>query len=352
MITQNQFNQYATHPLQSYEWGEFRKATGIKVVRSSTFQLTIHPIPHTPWTIGYLPKGILPTKEMIEELKKIGKEHHCIFIQLEPNIEKDVQLKITDLGIVPSAHPLFTKYTLVLDLTKSEDELLKNMTQKTRYNIKVAQRHGVKITEDDSPEAFEEYWKLLQQTTQRQGFYAHTKKYHGLMFQTLGVIPTKRKRVEGSNSNQLINFHESDSSTSGSTSSPSARNDKLQAHLFLAKYKNQTLTAWILFTFKNTLYYPYGASSREHREVMAQNLMMWETIKFGKKLGLKTFDMWGSLGENPDTTDPWYGFHRFKMGYGPTLIEFVGSYDLVINPILYQIYKLVDKFRWILLKKK
>ncbi len=78
--------------------------------------------------------------------------------------------------------------------------------------------------------------------------------------------------------------------------------------------------------------------------------MMWEVIKFGKKLGLKTFDMWGALGENPDSKDPWYGFHRFKEGYGGKLVEFVGSYDLVIQPFLYQLYKVLDIFRWKLLR--
>ena len=85
---------------------------------------------------------------------------------------------------------------------------------------------------------------------------------------------------------------------------------------------------------------------------MPSNLLMWEAIKFGKKLGLKNFDMWGALGNTPDKNDPWYGFHRFKEGYGPKLIEFIGSFDLVINPFLYEIYKIIDKIRWTLLKIK
>ncbi len=74
-----------THPLQSKEWAEFRKKTGVKVVSCSTEFVTIHKVPRTSLTIGYMPKGTLPTKTTIEELKKIGKENNCIFIQLEPN---------------------------------------------------------------------------------------------------------------------------------------------------------------------------------------------------------------------------------------------------------------------------
>jgi lipid II:glycine glycyltransferase (peptidoglycan interpeptide bridge formation enzyme) len=124
------------------------------------------------------------------------------------------------------------------------------------------------------------------------------------------------------------------------------------AYLLIAEYRGKPLVAWILFIFNNVLYYPYGASSNEHREVMASNLMMWEAIRFGKKMKCGTFDMWGSLGPNPDPSDPWYGFHRFKEGYGGTLTEFVGSFDLIINPFLYQLYNLAHHARWVYLRIK
>lgn len=313
------YNKSVSHPLQSFEWGEFRKKTGVKIVRTDTFQVSIHKIPYLPFTIGYFPKGDMPNEKMLEELCMIGKENNCVFIQLEPNVisGKQGEDSFAKLKLFSSAHPLFTKYTFVLDLTKSEDELLKAMHQKTRYNIKVAEKHGVKIVQDNSDEAFKEYLKLTRETTQRQGFFAHSEKYHKLMWETL-----KDKEV----------------------------GDELSAHLFLAKYKDEVLVAWILFVFKDTLYYPYGASSSKFRETMASNLMMWEAIKFGKKLGLKKFDMWGSLGLEPSIKDPWYGFHRFKEGYGPKLVEFVGSYDLVINKSLYKLYKIADKIRWTMLQ--
>lgn len=335
-MTAKDFNKYANHPLQAFEWGEFRKKTGIKVVRGNDWELTIHKIPHTSWAIGYLPKGNLPDEKLIEELKKIGKDNNCIFIQLEPNVrkdtkilsEKDIKKKSPNIlisqypNIRPSFHPLFTKYTFVLNLTKSEDELLEAMHPKTRYNIKVAQKHGVNVVEDNSDKAFEAYLKLTSETSKRQKFYAHTQDYHKLMWQAL-------RQAQGKLSESNLN-----------------------ARLFLAKYKSEILAAWILFTFKDTLYYPYGASSNQHRETMASNLMMWKAIRFGKKLGLKKFDMWGALGPNPDPKDPWYGFHRFKLGYGGELVEFIGSYDLIINPVLYNLYKVADKLRWILLKTR
>ena len=330
------FNKLATHPLQSYEWGEFRKSTGITVVRKGFFekkkltqiiQLTIHKIPKTAWTIGYVPKGTLPTKEVVSELKNIGKHYNCIFIQLEPNVkvtENSWEQTIQKLHLQPAAHPLFTKYTFQLNLNQSPEEFLQHMSQKTRYNIRVAIKHDVLVREEYTEDAFNAYLKLTEETTKRQGFFAHTKMYHTKMWESLKT--EKRKIGEGVNKNQL------------------------EAHLFIAYYQKQPLTTWIVFTFHDSLYYPYGASSSEHREAMSSNLMMWDVIMFGKKMGLKVFDMWGSMGPNPDVKDPWYGFHRFKQGYGADLVEFIGSFDLVINPVLYQGYKVADKLRWMMLK--
>lgn len=307
-----------THPLQSLGWGEFREKTGVKVIKAEDLQITIHPIPHTKYKIGYLPKGPEINQKMLDKLLEIGKMENCIFIQLEPNIEKDSAKNYKFKSLFPSAHPLFTKYTFVLDLTKSEEELLKDMHPKTRYNIRLAEKKGVKVLEDNSDKAFNEYLKITQETTTRQKFFSHTPSYHKIMWETL-----KEKN-----------------------------NKELEAHLLKAVYKNETLVTWILFILGDTLYYPYGASSSKHRETMASNLMMWEAIKFGKAKGLKNFDMWGALGKNPDPKDSWYGFHRFKEGYGPKHIEFVGSYDFIINKNIYNFYKIADKIRWALLRFK
>lgn len=95
------FNKLAIHPLQSWEWGEFRKKTGIEVVRLGrlqndklveTAQITIHQIPFTNYTIGYFPKGNIPNPEMMEALTELGKKYKCIFIKFEPNVLKDIKI--------------------------------------------------------------------------------------------------------------------------------------------------------------------------------------------------------------------------------------------------------------------
>ena len=283
---------------------------------NSQIQITIHPVPKTKLTVGYVPKGWLPSKEQKLILEKIAKKHNCIFIKLEPKVEKEKVNKrkwqFLKRNSFVKGRPLFTKFNFVLDIRPSEEELLKSFKSKTRYNIRLAQRKGVKVEVDNSDQAFESYLQLMRETTQRQGFYAHNEEYHREMWDVF-----KSDYKEG-----------------------------LRADLLVAKYKGKIITAWMLFQFGETMYYPYGASTREYKEVMANNLVMWEAIRLAKKRGCHYFDMWGSLGPNPNKKNPWYGFHRFKSGYKPRLVEYMGTYDLVIRPGWYKLFRVVEKLRW------
>ncbi len=325
-----QYNKLVTHVMQSWEWGEFRKSLGIPLLRYGlyknnklvkAFQLTLHKIPFTHQYVGYLPKGPQPDKQLAEALRKIGKENNCAFIKIEPDVQLSAfSLQLSDNSFIRSPKPLFTKYNFVLDLTKSEEELLKDMSQKTRYNIRVAQRHGVKIEEKTDEEAFEIYLKLYFETTKRQGYHGHNKYYHQKVWEKLRNTGMARLLI---------------------------------AYYQLPTTNYQPLAAWMLLNFKDTLYYPYGGSSKIHPEVMANNLIAWEAIKLGKKLGLKQFDMWGALGPDADPKDSWFGFHKFKQGYGGRLVEYIGTYDLVFNWPIYLMFTAVDKltpFKIFLLK--
>lgn len=316
------FNTLAEHPLQSWEWGEFRKSTGVEVTRLietdeskeciAVYQLTWHKIPKTSYQVGYLPKSALPSEEAIEYIKNEANKRKAIFVKMEPNVKAGKQFDYTPEVLLRKGKPLFTKYTFILNIERSEDEILKRMNQKTRYNVRLAEKKGVEIVKDNSEEAFEEYWRLTEETTKRQGFYSHTKSYHKKMWQMM--------------------------TTSGI------------GQMFKAVYNGEVLTTWMIFVLNKKLYYPYGASTNKYRDTMANNLMMWEVIKHGKKMGCKEFDMWGSLGSNPDPKDSWYGFHRFKQGYGGVLTEFLGTYDIVIYPTMYEVYRLIENVRWFFLR--
>jgi len=317
------YNKVVSHIIQSWEWGEFRKKMGLDLIRLGHFegnklvcayQLSFHPVPFFKYMIGYLPKGPMPDKKMVEALMAIGQKKNTAFIKIEPLHFRSEQAekKLLDLGLVQSKKSLFTKYNFLIDLTKTEEQLLAAMHPKTRYNIGIAQKKGVEVYESIKDEDFEIYLKLYFETTKRQKYFGHTPSYHKLVWQTLA--PAKMARVS------------------------------------IATYMGKPLVAWMLLNFGDTIYYPYGGSSVEHKEVMASNLVAWEAIRLGKKMNLKVFDMWGALTPNVKESDPWYGFHRFKAGYGPAHVEYVGTYDLILKPSMYNILNVADKLRWIFLR--
>lgn len=325
------YNRVVNHPLQTWEWGEFRRQTGVKVERLGFFegqklvkglQVTFHPLPLINKTVGYLPKAFAPDADQLSALRQLAQKHQALFIKLEPNValpakiddpHQKIRQFLLDHGAEPG-RPLFTKHTFYLDLTKPEDELFAQLKNKTRYNVNLAYKKGVKIYENTTKEGLKQYLNILEETIARQGFYAHGPKYFQKMWDTLGQSGMMR--------------------------------------IFNAVYEDQILSSWIMFIFNDVLYYPYGASRDVHRDVMPNNLLLWEMIRFGKEQGCHTFDLWGSLGPKPDKENPYYGFHHFKEGYGGSIMEFVGSYDLVMQQIPYKLFRLIEELRWKWLRLK
>ncbi len=303
---QKKYDSLVTHPIQSWAWGQFRQKMGAQVdrfiIEKSAGEVFFYQLPLLPFTIGHCPKVNFINQNLIDHLTLLGQKRKALFIKIEPHLlaNQEREKKLIGWGL-KRGKEIFSQYTMIVDLTQSKDQLLAGFNSKTRYNIRLAKRKGVKIIEDNSPAAFRIYWQLTKKTTARQGFYAHNYQYHEKMWQTMSQAGI--------------------------------------AHLFRAEFQKETLATWILFKFKDGLYYPYGASSRKNRQVMPSNLLMWEAILFGKKNGCRQFDLWGTPGPNPKKTDPWYGFHRFKAGYSPEIIKLVGAYDLVIRPGLYQLYQ-------------
>lgn len=340
------FDAAVGHPIQSWAWGEFKRAFGSRPERVGFFengklvkglQVIFSPLPKTPYTAGYCAKGFLPDDSQIEILKTLAKKHRAVFIKLEPDFclpvpketdgsdcaEKTKQKLHTALFLKEDAYliskkavhasPIFKEYNFLLTIDKTEEELLAGFNSKTRYNIRLAEKKGVTVQDNSTEQGIENYIRLMEETTKRQGFLNHNGTYFKKLFET---FPKDRIRI------------------------------------FEAVYKDEVLTAWILFNFNGRLYYPYGASSNLHREVMPNNLIMWEAIKFGKTQGCTVFDLWGCLGPSPDTKDAWYGFHKFKAGYNPHLMQYIGTYDFVYKPLLYKLFTAADRVRRRLLQRK
>lgn len=333
----DEYDSLVRHPMQSWAWGDFKKCFGAEVERLGVFednklidcmQVVFSKLPKVNLTVGYSGKCSLKYKELIPAMKKAAQKHKAIFIKTEPNVFRKVNIEtavhednaefkkqkkfLTENGGV-QGKPLFTQYDFHLDLEPSEDFLMKNFHSKTRYNTRLAKRRGVKVIENPTTKGMENYIRLMKETTARQGFFNHNEAY---FLKLMECFPKDRITI-------------------------------LEAH-----YKEHILTAWVLFKFNGKLYYPYGASSNLHRNVMPNNLVMWTAIQYGKKHKCTVFDLWGCLGPNPDENDSWSGFHKFKSGYNPQLVEYIGTYDFVYKPFLYKMFNIADKIRWKILRRR
>ncbi|GIW63040.1 MAG: peptidoglycan bridge formation protein FemAB [Patescibacteria group bacterium] len=311
-----EYEKYSRHPMQSYYWGQARSETGVEVYRfgkfvnnklTAVFQMTVHKLPYLNWKLGYLARTNEVNEDLLRFLNQFSKDNNIFLIKIEPYIFVTDNYKLPKLkNFVKSTTPLFPEWTQILDLSPSESELLSKMKPKTRYNIRLAQKKGVIVKEISNDYGFKIFSDLYFQTCKRQNYKGHNEFYHKVIWRNL--------------KNKI-------------------------AHILIAFYKNKPLAAYEIFLYKNRLYYPYGGSSTKYRNLMASNLLMWETIRFGKRNQAEFFDMWGSLPPNYNPNDPWAGFTKFKQGYGTKFEQTVGSWDLVINNLKYQIFKQLWKLR-------
>lgn len=298
--------------LQSWEWGEFNQALGIKVFRlgikdgdsliavTTLFKKTL-PIGKSYF---YCPRGAvinvkcqMPNAEMLEclfkEIKKLAKIENAIFLRFEP-LEK-LEIRNYNFGIKRTIDIQASK-TLILDIEKSEEELLKAMHQKTRYNIRLAEKKGVIIREASSND-FEEFWEIMEETKNRDGFRLHSKEYYKKML--------------------AINF----------------------VKLYLAVYNDKVIAGCIISFFGDMGVYIHGASSNSNRNLMAPYALQWHAIKEAKQKNLKYYDF------NGINKDKWPGVTRFKFGFSGREINYPGTYDLIFSKLWYNVYKLIRKIR-------
>ena len=309
--------QIANHIVQTQEWAEFKTAYGTKTVRCGEVFYSKHQLPLSPHFVAYSPK-VNPFAIDWDRLKKSLKDEGCVSINFDvPNVVKNSpEAKNAETlfqgRCIKSPKETFASGTIILDLTKTEDELLKNLHPKHRYNMRLAQKNGVVIEEAKNLSDFETFFDLLYTTSLRQKYYVHPKHYYQKIWEIL---------------------------------SP-----KGMCHILTAKFNGEALSSWMLFSYHNVLYYPYGGSLDKLQNLFPSNLLGWEAIKFGKKLGCTSFDMWGAAKDPNDESDPWWGFTNFKLKFGGRLVSFMNSYDFVINAKIYKMFNLANNLRWKILK--
>ncbi len=300
--------------LLAWQWGEFQQSLGKEIKRFGLFTNTGAPIALfntikniLPFGFSYLysprsPLILLPeefkSQEFIDIIKTLSQQSNAMFWKCD--LLDTTLLSSKELHKVEDLQP---SKTLMLDLANSEEEILKTVHHKTRYNIKVAQRNNV-IVREATKSDYPAFLDLLKETTKRDGFSAHSQAYYSKL---LSLDP---------------NF----------------------AKLMVGEYDGKIICAHLMTYYGDTVTYLHGASSNENRNVMAPFLLQWKCITDAQKAGFRYYDFWG-IDERR-----WPGVTRFKRNFvnenNGLEVSYPGTYDLItkkIPYILYRMYKLLRK---------
>ncbi len=306
---------------QTYEWGEFQKAAGFKVWRLgirdgdrlvAAATVLKYDMPGGKWYL-YTPRLITNSKpketkskqlqNIKSKIKGIAKVEGCLFWRFDPLVtKKDWE----SFGEVKAPKEIQPRDTIMVDLQLPEEEVLKQMKSKWRYNIRLAGRKGVTVRMSTEQKDLDTFYEIAQTTSARDKFHIHPREYYQAMLDTLAPAGFIR--------------------------------------LFVAEYQGKTLAVNIVSFFKDKATYLHGASSNENRNVMAPHLLQWEAMKYAKSEGFTKYDLYG-VAPAEDKDHPWAGITRFKEGFGGERVRYVGAYDFVYNKFWYNLMTLVMRFK-------
>ncbi len=295
--------------LQTKEWAEFQRSLGREVFEYEKNGVSAKIIKHD-LPLGknylYIPHGPemdfnamlggfkSPTRGFVDYISGLGQQEKSIFVKTEP-LTGNVAQMLVEAGFKRVNKEIQPAKTVIINIQESDINLLAAMHHKTRYNIKVAENHGVAVDESEDIEIF---WRLLKKTTVRDNFSGHPKSYY----------------------EKLLNFGWGD--------------DGPKVKLFLAKYENKPAAAAIVLIYEGTGYYLHGASDYDHRSAMAPFMLHWRVIQLLRKAGIDDYDLWGIDAKK------WPGVTRFKLNWGGRTIDRPGSFDLPVSKTWYLAYKI------------
>lgn len=322
------------HVLQTQEWGEVKNRFGWQVHQEVwlddlenayacssvlTRDITIGGI-NLPLRVCYVPRGpILSTwqdaasrREVLSKLKSIAKQQKAIFIKIDPEVEwgrgeeqgeknPGTEAIVADLlagGWINSLEQVQFRNTMVIDLAPEPEQLLANMKQKTRYNIRLAARKGVTVRPGNLRD-LDLLYQLYAETSLRDGFAIRSRDYYQTVW---------KKFIE---------------------------NDLAEA--LIAEVDGDPVAGLLVFRFAYRAWYMYGMSSSTHREKMPNYLLQWEAIRRAREAGCKSYDLWGAP-DVFDESDSLWGVYRFKQGLGAEVVRYIGAWDLPLNRSLYRFY--------------
>lgn len=325
--------------LQTTRWLEFQKSLGRKIWRfdNGVIRANIieHDLPLTKRGYLYIPHGPEIFVDairggikneitgFIQYLKDLAKDNSSIFVKIEPLSDTVVELLYNSVKLKRSNKNIQPQKSVILNLSLSEEELLNRMHHKTRYNIRLADKNGITVEPTDELEIF---WKLLNKTTKRDRFAAHSKDYYKKLldfFPIRGEDSTLAGTQEAKHPKSEISI--------GSIGS------EMSTSIITASHEDRPLAAVVIMRYGDTAYYLHGASDYKYRNLMAPYALHWNIIKYLKSQNVHYYDLWGTDARK------WPGVTRFKLGWDGDIKEYPGSFDLIVSKFWYSVYNLARK---------
>lgn len=318
----NEFVSFAPkgHILQSYEWGEVKAATGWEPIRLvvedgdtivASLSILKRRLPVLKHSIFYAPRGpvgdIRDRRVMsflFQATREVARRHRAIFLKLDSDVpvgDDEFRQFLLQQGFCSARSEegfegVQPRFVFRMDIHSSQDELFNNLAGKTRYNLRLAQKRGVVLKEPVTKADLPVFYQVLLETAKRDRFLIRNYSYFETMWDCL---------VE-----------------------------KGLGRIFLAEYEGKVIAGTLALIFGDKVWYLYGASSNNYRNVMPNYLLQWAMISWAKERGCTLYDFRGVPG-NLEEDNPLYGLYRFKKGFGGVYTEFIGEFDLVYDPFLY-----------------
>jgi lipid II:glycine glycyltransferase (peptidoglycan interpeptide bridge formation enzyme) len=299
------------HLLQTAEWGELKSGFSWSAVRilngTAGVQILFRKLP-LGLTLAFIPKAGMHAS-LLPEIDAACKARRAVFCKWEPDEWTAAQIPVSERwsleGFVNSPQNVQPPRTIVIDLRGSEDEILGRMKQKTRYNIRLAEKKDVRVRAWEDLPAFHE---MLLVTAGRDSFGVHSLEYYQRAYDL---------------------FH------------PTG-----MAELLLAEFEGRPLAALMVFRHGQRAWYVYGASNDEERNRMPAYLLQWEAMRWARARGCEEYDLWGVPDEEETEleagfetrSDGLWGVYRFKRGFGGELRRAVQAMDRIYNPLFYKLY--------------
>jgi len=327
LLTENRYEEYEKflqthkkgHFAQSLLWAKLKDNWKNEIlilenedgsIRAS-MSILIRSVPLFHKTMMYAPRGPvcdMHDKEAIAKLldgaRELAKKYNSYVLKIDPDIKSDdaefakiaKELGLCERKKTKNFEEIQPRYVFRLDVAgKSEDEIFAAFQNKTRYNVRLATRKGV-TSEIGTREDLPRFHEIMMETGTRDGFIIRSLSYFQKMYDALG--------------------------------------DHIR--LYIAKHEGKIISGTLAILYGNKVWYLYGASSNEYRNVMPNYLLQWDMIKWSIESGCDIYDFRGVSGDI-DESNPLYGLYRFKKGFSGEFTEFIGELDYIFDKPMYDI---------------